>query len=131
MRAVGTNSCMRFRARRKVDLPQPLGPIIADTAQAGISSETRLSTWFAPKNTDRFRVVRAGAAVPGEAGVSPCAGTGRGGTAVGTIGCAGGFSCSAVITISLTALTEPVSCERAHAHVNNRNKKKQYQRASP
>src|SRR5437016_1963753 len=30
-RAPGTTSCMRFSARRKVDLPQPDGPIMAVT----------------------------------------------------------------------------------------------------
>src|SRR5450432_2120034 len=29
MRADGTNSCMRLRHRRKVDFPQPLGPMMA------------------------------------------------------------------------------------------------------
>ena len=31
IRVFGTSSCMRLRQRRKVDLPQPLGPMIAVT----------------------------------------------------------------------------------------------------
>ena len=59
-REFGDRSCIRLRARRKVDLPQPLGPIMAVTALAGISIETFLSTWCVPKKTDRARTVRAG-----------------------------------------------------------------------
>jgi hypothetical protein len=39
------SSCIRFSARRKVDLPQPLGPMIAVTFFAGIPIETSLSAW--------------------------------------------------------------------------------------
>ena len=46
MRASGTSSCIRLSARRKVDLPQPLGPMMAVTARAAMSSETFLSTWL-------------------------------------------------------------------------------------
>ena len=35
MRASGFSSCIRLRARRKVDLPQPLGPMMAVTARGG------------------------------------------------------------------------------------------------
>ena len=59
MRASGTSSCIRLRARRKVDLPQPLGPMMAVTARAAMSSETFLSTWLSPKKTERLRTVRA------------------------------------------------------------------------
>src|SRR5664280_896535 len=61
MRASGFNSCIRLSARRKVDLPQPLGPMMAVTAHAAMSSETFLTAAFLPKKTERLRTVRAGA----------------------------------------------------------------------
>ena len=39
-RAVGIVSFMRLMQRRKVDLPQPDGPMKAVTARSGMSSET-------------------------------------------------------------------------------------------
>src|SRR5271154_5326618 len=59
MRASGFNSCIRFSARRKVDLPQPLGPIIAVTAFAFTSSETFFTAARSPKNTERLRTISA------------------------------------------------------------------------
>ena len=47
-RGLGTSSCIRLRMRRKVDLPQPDGPISAVTWPAGIVSETRSSTLWSP-----------------------------------------------------------------------------------
>src|SRR5947208_3174240 len=55
MRAVGTSSCIRLSARRKVDFPQPLGPMMAVTARAWTSMDTRLSTCVEPKYTERSR----------------------------------------------------------------------------
>jgi hypothetical protein len=43
-----------------VDLPQPLGPMMAVTARAEMSSETFLTALFAPKKTERFRTINAG-----------------------------------------------------------------------
>src|ERR1039457_6996972 len=59
MRASGFSSCIRFNARRKVDLPQPLGPMMAVTALAAMSSETFFSTSLAPKKIERLRAVSA------------------------------------------------------------------------
>ena len=39
-RAPGITSCMRFRERRNVDLPQPDGPMSAVTERAGMVIET-------------------------------------------------------------------------------------------
>ena len=39
-RAPGITSCIRFSDRRKVDLPQPEGPISAVTERAGMVIET-------------------------------------------------------------------------------------------
>ena len=40
MAAVGTSSCIRLRVRRKVDFPQPDGPMIDVTLPAGMSMST-------------------------------------------------------------------------------------------
>src|ERR1700722_6432826 len=60
MRASGFSSCMRFKARRKVDLPQPLGPMMAVTVRAAISIDTLLSTLLPPKKNGRLPMVNAG-----------------------------------------------------------------------
>jgi hypothetical protein len=39
---------MRFSARRKVDFPQPLGPMIAVTFRAGSRIVTSCKAWRAP-----------------------------------------------------------------------------------
>jgi len=39
---------MRLMVRRKVDLPQPDGPMKADTAQSGISIDKSLIACFSP-----------------------------------------------------------------------------------
>src|ERR1700739_1235510 len=44
---------MRFRQRRKVDLPQPLGPIIEVTALEGMSIVTLSIACFSPYHTDK------------------------------------------------------------------------------
>src|SRR6185437_14424752 len=48
-RAPGTVSCIRFRHRKRVDLPQPDGPMIAVTSPARTSNETSRTTRLAPK----------------------------------------------------------------------------------
>ena len=45
-RALRTVSCMRFSVRRKVDLPQPEGPISAVTCFGGMARLTSWSTWL-------------------------------------------------------------------------------------
>src|SRR5260370_14909227 len=48
-------SCIRLSMRRKVDLPQPEGPIRAVTDPASIRSDTRSSTLGAPNQADTLR----------------------------------------------------------------------------
>src|SRR2546423_10039863 len=73
-RAVGTVSCIRFRQRRKVDLPQPEGPMMAVTERSARSTDTWRTAWTAPKyafsSATAMRTVdEAGAAaVPSVAG---------------------------------------------------------------
>jgi hypothetical protein len=43
-----TVSFIRFRQRRKVDLPQPDGPMKAVTARSRILTLTSFSAWFVP-----------------------------------------------------------------------------------
>src|SRR5580698_6855777 len=50
--APGTDSCIRFRIRRNVDLPQPDGPIRAVTVAAGMARDTRSSTLFEPNQAE-------------------------------------------------------------------------------
>ena len=47
-RQVGIVSFMRLMARRKVDLPQPDGPMKAETARSGMSMERFLMACFSP-----------------------------------------------------------------------------------
>ena len=47
-RAPGITSCIRFRDRMKVDLPQPEGPISAVTDLAGIVMETPSTAMKSP-----------------------------------------------------------------------------------
>ena len=49
MWAPGVISCIRFRQRRKVDLPQPDGPMMAVTESAGTSRDTFFRIWLEPK----------------------------------------------------------------------------------
>src|ERR1700689_2428416 len=62
--ALGTSSCMRFRILRKVDLPQPDGPMSAVTFRGSISRLTRSSTLLDPNQALRF-VARSDAGPPG------------------------------------------------------------------
>src|SRR6266581_795807 len=50
----GTSSCIRLRQRRKVDFPQPLGPMIAVTAFDAMSSVTSSIARLSPYQTDRL-----------------------------------------------------------------------------
>ena len=50
--APGTDSCIRFKIRRKVDLPQPDGPMRAVTVAAGIDSDTSSRTWVPPNHAE-------------------------------------------------------------------------------
>src|SRR3546814_2089950 len=50
-RQLSITSFMRFRQRRKVDLPQPDGPISAVTSLRLMSRSTCLSACFSPYNT--------------------------------------------------------------------------------
>ena len=43
-------SSRRLRQRRKVDLPEPEGPIIHTTSPGWISMSMPRSTWFSPKS---------------------------------------------------------------------------------
>ena len=45
---MGTSSCIRFRIRRKVDFPQPDGPISAVTFPSSMVREIRSSTLLEP-----------------------------------------------------------------------------------
>src|SRR6476660_1829677 len=53
-RAPGVSSCIRFRVRRNVDLPQPDGPMIAVTARGGIVTFTPRTARNAPYQTSRL-----------------------------------------------------------------------------
>src|SRR6266404_7714807 len=53
-RVFGTSSCIRLRARIKVDFPQPLGPMIAVTALDAMSSVTSSTARFSPYQIERF-----------------------------------------------------------------------------
>ena len=48
MRAPGMTSCSRLRLRRKVDLPQPDGPMSAVTVFGSIVIVTSATAWWAP-----------------------------------------------------------------------------------
>src|SRR5580700_5964030 len=56
--ALGTSSCSRLRVLKKVDLPQPEGPIRAVTFPASILSDTRSSTLRLPNQQLTFSAVR-------------------------------------------------------------------------
>src|ERR1035438_1593516 len=113
MRAGVLSSCIRLMARRKVDLPQPLGPMMAVTARAAISSETFLTAVFLPKMTDRLRTVRAGPVADLASGAV---------VGIGLVGWGIGVSDFGL---------EAVAREEAHADVDAKHKQKQYQRGRP
>src|ERR1039458_7923430 len=113
MRASGLSSCIRLMARRKVDLPQPLGPMMAVTARAAMSSETFLTAAFLPKMTDRLRTVRAGTVED-----------------FASVAVFGIWLAGRGIGVSSFGL-EPVAREEAHADVDAQHKQEQYQRGRP
>src|SRR5262249_25902812 len=51
-------SCIRFRIRRKVDLPQPDGPISAVTVPGSMARDTLSSTLWSPNQAEMLRAVR-------------------------------------------------------------------------
>ena len=53
-RAMGLVSCMRFRQRTKVLLPQPEGPISAVAWLAGIFRLMSCNVWFDPYHAFRL-----------------------------------------------------------------------------
>ena len=68
-RVPGVSSCIRLSARRKVDLPQPLGPMIAVTFFAGMRIVTSNSAWRAPYQRLKFLMSKATSSAPdGQAG---------------------------------------------------------------
>ena len=52
--ALGTSSCMRLRILRKVDFPQPEGPMSAVTFRGSISRLTRSRTLLLPNHALTF-----------------------------------------------------------------------------
>src|ERR1700728_212768 len=50
--APSTDSCIRFKMRRKVDLPQPEGRMRAVTEAGGTDNETSSSTWVSPNHAE-------------------------------------------------------------------------------
>src|SRR5579864_3836499 len=77
-RPVGTVSCMRLRQRRKVDLPQPEGPMIATTLPSGTASEIPCTAWIEPNHASSDSVMRrmrsaltAGISFAGRASAKP------------------------------------------------------------
>src|SRR5947209_7053802 len=65
-RAPGTTSCMRLRARRKVDLPQPDGPMTAVTCLGSTVMLTSATAWAEPYQAlSPSTSMRLAMAVPG------------------------------------------------------------------
>ena len=54
MRVFGVSSCIRLSARRNVDFPQPLGPMMAVTAFEAMSIVTSCIARFSPYQIDIF-----------------------------------------------------------------------------
>src|SRR5947209_15188276 len=52
--ALGIVSCIRFRQRINVDLPQPDGPMIAETACSSKSRVMSSIAFFGPYHADNF-----------------------------------------------------------------------------
>src|ERR1035438_9875400 len=102
MRASGLSSCIRLMARRKVDFPQPLGPMMAVTALAVMSIETFLTAALLPKKTERLRTFSATAELLGSVAMK-----------------SSGF------------LLEPVTRQKADADVDGQHEQEQHERARP
>src|SRR6185503_7523764 len=81
-RAPGIVSCIRFRQRRNVDLPQPEGPMIAVTVRSSTSMFTLRIACAAPKCASRADTAMRGATsmtapterAPGSASFTACSG---------------------------------------------------------
>src|SRR5574342_1355214 len=59
--APGVSSCIRLRQRRKVDLPQPEGPMTASTLRSGTARLTSLNTVAEPNQAWSFSTTILGA----------------------------------------------------------------------
>src|SRR6266478_9398797 len=126
-RVFGTSSCMRLRQRRKVDFPQPLGPMIAVTAFDAMSSVTSSIARFSPYQTERFFTwkVHNGAG----SGVGACSAARS--TRSATVG--SGFAISK-LTIRKKTLDDrygPTASENSHQHINAKNPRDEDERAGP
>src|SRR6266513_1998681 len=125
-RVFGTNSCIRLRQRRKVDFPQPLGPMIAVTAFDAISRVTSSMARFSPYQTERFFTgkvnVAAGSGVQGRSAARSRSITVRSGVAI------------TKLTIRKRKLDQrcrtPASQNSNH-HINAKNPGDEHERASP
>src|ERR1043166_75708 len=62
-RVFGTSSCIRLSERSKLDLPHPLGPMMAVIFFAGIATLTSSIAFFSPYQSDRFSISNAGRSV--------------------------------------------------------------------
>src|SRR6185295_8666883 len=126
MRASGTSSCIRLRARRNVDLPQPLGPMIAVTARARTSSVMFFNTCLPAKNTERSFTVRADRAGPVSASLSR-------GEILGPVRVVpAGLSWSVVIfRHSSATLADAIARQDARRHVDGGDQQQQHQRPRP
>src|SRR6185437_5924814 len=94
-RAPGVSSCMRLSVRRKVDLPQPDGPMIAVTARGGMVRLTPLTARNAPYQTSRPSIT----IWPSDAWDAPCCGA-----CVASSG-----SRTAVSTLTSSTLADPLA----------------------
>src|ERR1039457_700293 len=115
MRASGFSSCIRLSARKNVDLPQPLGPMMAVTALAVMSIETFLTAARSPKKTERSRIVSADVLTNFESGEKD--------------------DCISVADMvfqnfNLNA-SEPVARQKTHADVDDQHKHDQHERPGP
>src|SRR5271165_6481183 len=88
--AIGISSCIRLRMRRKVDFPQPDGPIRAVTMPGSIDRDTRSSTLLVANQA----LTLFATSVAGEVGAEP----GAGGSEMGP-GCGGGAGCAGWWTV--------------------------------
>src|SRR5882724_11165709 len=128
-RVFGTNSCIRLRQRRKVEFPQPLGPIIVVTAFDAISRVTSSMARFSPYQTDRFFTWKVNCAAGSEVDVE-----------VGSAACSA-RSTTARSGVAITKLTirkrkldkrccTPASQNSNH-HINAKNPGDEHERAGP
>src|SRR5208282_5327797 len=116
IRASGFSSCIRLMARRKVDLPQPLGPMMAVAARAAISIVILLSTALSLKKIESPRTVNAVSDADFCSAPTP---------GVGCEMAAMRFNFSGAVP------AEPVAGQHADADVDGGNEQNQDQRARP